>query len=172
MGILLPNHVGHINFKNCDIIKKKDYLMKKAFTMMELIFVIVIIGIISAVAVPKFSETAKIAQLSKANSIYMNIVSALATERQHRILKGDFTAITDLGDSTYAFNKFDTDGTDILAFPIENCASGGKSCWERDSSDATKYSYTFVDGTDAKFKLDKSKLICDNDAADCAKIIQ
>ncbi len=43
---------------NCDIIhftnQKKGVKMKKAFTMIELIFVIVILGILAAVALPKF----------------------------------------------------------------------------------------------------------------------
>jgi prepilin-type N-terminal cleavage/methylation domain-containing protein len=38
--------------------------MKKAFTMIELIFVIVIIGIISAIALPKFNATRDDAQVS------------------------------------------------------------------------------------------------------------
>jgi len=47
--------------------------MKKAFTLVELIFVIVIIGVLSAVAIPQFSkltDNAKIsAELSTASSI-------------------------------------------------------------------------------------------------------
>ena len=39
--------------------------MKKAFTMIELIFVIVIIGIISAIALPRFNATRDDAQVSK-----------------------------------------------------------------------------------------------------------
>jgi len=42
--------------------------MKKAFTMIELIFVIVIIGILAAVAIPKFSSTTEEAHKSIASS--------------------------------------------------------------------------------------------------------
>ncbi len=48
---------------------KKDQIMKiihkKAFTMMELIFVIVIIGILAAIAIPKLSATRDAAEISK-----------------------------------------------------------------------------------------------------------
>ena len=44
--------------------------MKKAFTMIELIFVIVILGILAAVAIPKLAATRHDAMIAKlANSI-------------------------------------------------------------------------------------------------------
>lgn len=144
--------------------------------MIELIYVIVIIGILSAVAIPKFAETTKLAHLSKAQSVVTNVMSAIVTERQKRILRGDFTSITDLGDATYAFNKFSSaqngDQNEILAFPEKNCAAGQTACWSRTS--ATTYVYKFADSTEgeAKFKLDNSKLVCDNDASDCAKVLR
>lgn len=67
--------------------------MKKAFTMIELVFVIVVIGILSAIAVPKFAATRDDAQISKARAEVAAMRSAIATERQKRILKGDFTDI-------------------------------------------------------------------------------
>ena len=45
--------------------------MKKAFTLIELIFVIVIIGLLSAVAVPKFLN---LKQNAEANNVIKNIV--------------------------------------------------------------------------------------------------
>ena len=62
---------------------------QKAFTMVELIFVIVIIGILAAVALPKFGESANQAYLSKAKNAVAIIQSAVTTERQKMILRGD-----------------------------------------------------------------------------------
>lgn len=67
--------------------------MKKAFTMLEIVFVIVVIGILSAIAIPKFAATRDDAIVSKARATVGALRSALATERQKRILKGDFTRI-------------------------------------------------------------------------------
>ena len=46
--------------------------MKQAFTLLELIFVIVIIGVLSAVAVPKFKD---LKQSAVANAVVSNITS-------------------------------------------------------------------------------------------------
>jgi len=68
--------------------------MKNAFTMLELTFVIVIIGVLSAIAVPKFAATRDDALISRASSAVAAMRSAIATERQKRILKGNFNNIT------------------------------------------------------------------------------
>jgi general secretion pathway protein G len=151
--------------------------LRNAFTMIELVFVIVVIGILSAIAIPKFSGTADTAYLTKAQSQLNVVRSALATERQKRILRGDVKPISDLGDATYAFNKFSPDSDNnqsmVTDYPLKNCAAGQRACWKR--IDATHYKYVFPaadignDG-EAKFKLDKNKLICDNDDADCRLI--
>ncbi len=67
--------------------------LRNAFTMMELVFVIAVIGILSAIAIPKFAATRDDAVVSKGRATVGALRSALATERQKRILKGDFSRI-------------------------------------------------------------------------------
>jgi len=67
--------------------------MKKAFTMVELVFVIVVIGILSAIAIPKFAATRDDAIVSKGRAEVGAMRSAVATERQKRILRGNFDDI-------------------------------------------------------------------------------
>lgn len=69
--------------------------MKRAFTMVELIFVIVVIGILTAIAVPKLAVTRDDAIITKARSEVGAMRSAIAMERQKRILRGVFTDIAD-----------------------------------------------------------------------------
>lgn len=61
---------------------------------MELVFVIVIIGILTAMAVPRFAATRDDAVVSRGRTTVAALRSAIATERQKRILRGNFDDIT------------------------------------------------------------------------------
>ena len=137
---------------------------QKAFTVIELIYVIVIIGILSAIAVPKFTNTANLAYVSKGKTTLASVRNAIATERQKRILMGDTTPITDLcaGDSSYVFTKFNADSggsgasREILRYPPKSGTSDGQ--WQKSG---TNYTFYFHDGSTAKsceFKLNNNKL--------------
>jgi len=62
---------------------------KKAFTMIELVFVIVVLGILASVAIPKFAATRTDAEISKGVADISSIRSAIITERQSRLITGD-----------------------------------------------------------------------------------
>jgi len=76
---------------------------KKAFTMIELVFVIVVLGILSAVAIPKFAATRTDAQISKGRSDISSIRSAIITERQTRLITG-INSYIEAGTGTYTVN--------------------------------------------------------------------
>ncbi len=67
--------------------------MRRAFTMIELVLVIVVIGILAGLAIPKFAATRDDAIVSKARATVGSLRSAISMERQKRILRGDFTDI-------------------------------------------------------------------------------
>ncbi|MDP3300741.1 MAG: type II secretion system protein [Sulfuricurvum sp.] len=71
-------------------------MKRTAFTMIELVFVIVILGILAAVAIPRFAATRDDAQIAKGRSDVAAIRSAIVSERQTRLLKGESTYVSAL----------------------------------------------------------------------------
>lgn len=67
-----------------------------AFTMIELIFVIVVLGILSAIAIPKFASTKHMADIGAARADVAAIRSSILTERQSQLIKGVNTYIPKL----------------------------------------------------------------------------
>ena len=127
---------------------------KKAFTMIELIFVIVVIGILSAIAIPKFAATRDDAVITKAISTVASMRSALATERQKRILRGEFADLnkTTIGDNFVNF----------LEYAVKSCSTSKCGGWTTGGSD-TNPTYTFKGPTgDVVYKLENNRLNCDS----------
>lgn len=127
---------------------------KKAFTMIEMVFVIVILGILSAVAIPKFAASRDDAQISKGRSDIASIRSGIVTERQSRLIKGDYAYIA-TGATT---KKMDDGGLfgGVLMYPLKDSATNGN--WTTIASDANSTTYKFkIKGVDTTFKYDRSK---------------
>ena len=138
---------------------------KKAFTMVELVFVIVVIGILTAIAVPKFAATRDDATITKEIATIASVRSALATERQKRILRGEFWPITSLNSDggNNVFSKFSADSKgvtdDVLEYRVTNCTDLGKSkgCW---SVSGTTYTYAMPTSGSVDFNITSSRFNC------------
>ncbi len=148
------------------------YKNRKAFTMLELVFVIVVIGILSAIAIPKFAVTRDHAVITKAKNTVAAVRNAIVTERQKRILRGYFNAFTSLGGTTgndkVLFDYFDgnaTAGARILEYGPRSCKSGTSTgCWTK-TNDTTYVFKMPLTESDITFKFDlKSRFDCDADA--------
>ncbi len=129
--------------------------MKKAFTMMELVFVIVIIGILSAIAIPKLAATRDDAIITKARTTLSAVRNSIASERQKRILRGVHTDIAKLNGNGGAFSTFDdANGHQVLEYDLKSCQK--KGCWT--TSDGVTYTYKGVNG-DCTFKLENNRFV-------------
>ena len=98
--------------------------MKKGFTMIELIFVIVILGILASVAIPRLAATREDAEISAAVANLRTLVSDVTA---YYTAKGSFEGTTKWAEVTNVpLTSNDTTGpTDKV-----NLRVGGKDCIE------------------------------------------
>jgi general secretion pathway protein G len=124
-------------------------MKRNAFTMLELVFVIVVIGILAAVAVPRLAATRDDAQIAKGRSDVAAIRSAIVSERQVRLLRGDSAYINQLDDAAQNQENealFDNNGTvtnTILMYGITSKKANGH--WMK--TGATTYQYQIMSQT-------------------------
>ena len=114
--------------------------MRKAFTLLEVVFVIVVIGILAGIAIPKLAVTRDDAYITRARTTVGALRSAIAAERQKRILRGDFS---DINGST---------AEGLLEYGLD-------SSWSRNGDEFT---FTAPDGSTCKFKVENNKLVKDS----------
>jgi len=150
---------------------------RSGFTMIELIMVIVIVGILAAVAIPKFAMNRDDAIVANAKTTISSIRSALATEKQRRVLSGNFQSIYSLS-KVIGYNKDIFDGFDkdpntntyrsVLEYPLISCKDGNAvGCWRQTSMGSLKnaisqYEYVMPESKShkARFELKNNKFNC------------
>ena len=92
---------------------------RKGFTLIELLIVVVIIGILAAVAIPKFSNTKEKAYVASMKSDLKNLVS---TQESYYADKNQYGAKTALTDPAGAYKYAVSQGTTIT--DIQGDATG------------------------------------------------
>ena len=121
---------------------KQGNIIRPAFTMIELIFVIVVLGILAAVAIPKLAASRDDAVIVKGKSQVAAIRSGISLLKSKRMLEGNMTAITALDgatNNTEGQNLFYGGAAgNILEYPI--LSKNGNGYWMRTADPAT---YTF-----------------------------
>jgi general secretion pathway protein G len=144
---------------------------KSAFTLIEVVFVIVIIGILAAVAIPRLAATRDDAEVTKARVTVASIRNALSMERQKRILRGDFTVITSVGSGTNAFGVFSADGkgntANVLDYPMTSSTSSGH--WSINAG-GTEYTFNQNSMTNPVFVITNGKFVC-KAGSDCSALV-
>jgi len=165
--------------------------MKKSFTLIELIFIIVIIGLLASVAIPKFNQTKANASSVSAKSIVSAVRTTIETKHGEWIINDDLNADDGYTPQGYPIkldnakenlaneNLFDGNETlPLLKNPVKSCLSN--NCWFKYKADDTDnnisyYAYRFTqednitleyNGSDGSFKCNndgsKSKLECES----------
>ncbi len=150
--------------------------MKKAFTMIEMIFVIVILGILSSVAISKMAVTRDDAIISKGRSEVAAIRNAISLTRNTNILMGKGAAYptrldalpgttSSDGDKLFDRNGTSGDAVKLLDYPIYARSKNGwrKVAANKYAFNATNADVNFTyDPTNGNFDCDHSIALCKN----------
>lgn len=109
--------------------------MKKAFTLIELIFVIVIIGVLASVAVPKFAGLSDNAKISSELSTASSVQTAIdACHGEWIINEGSFTCGVDINESDFTAEGYPKNS--VLGSPLSRILKNGSSVdWSGSGSD-------------------------------------
>ena len=130
--------------------------MKKSFTLIELIFVIVIIGFLAVVALPKFSHLTSHAKEASIKSVVNSVQDSIENLHAKWLVNEDFiwegadgnNHSSDWNDSTGYPKKLDSgSGTNklfsyVLKIPINSCGNNGVNCWEEYEDNKYEYNYS------------------------------
>ena len=158
--------------------------MKKSFTLIELIFVIVVIGLLASVAVPKFMQTKASASASSALSIVSSVRTAIETKHGEWIINDNldsadgytpqgYPIILDEADKNKAGEQlFEGNSTLVLLKKgVRSCLNN--DCWFKYKDDDTEnnisyYAYKFNEESNITLDYNGSngKFECNNDSKD------
>ena len=119
--------------------------MKKSFTLMEIIFVIVVLGILAVVALPRVFSGVSSAEISRVKSDLTTIRDAILNKYNSNVLTGN--------DSCPSLEKDTNDNylfENVLSYPIKKNATPK---WDGDGID---YNVTLSDNSVIKFKYDNT----------------
>ena len=125
-------------------------MKRYAFTLIELVFVIVVLGILAAVAIPRIGSNVTHAKIAKAQGDVAAIRSSIASARQKMLVTGTNAYPSKLDNlagptSSAGDALFDTNGSlTILTYPVYANTGG----WMKTANNTYSFS---VDGTTVPF---------------------
>ncbi|MBL0686665.1 MAG: ABC transporter permease [Sulfurospirillum sp.] len=140
--------------------------------MVELIFVIVILGVLAAVALPRLAASRDDAVLVKGKSQISAIRSGIVMQKSKRLLEGTtpYNPVTLDKNTTPTVLFSDGDYGNILEYGLDIGVSDGK--WNRVSQDANESKYNFyLEGVAVSFTYDAltGRFACDQPATQICK---
>ena len=145
--------------------------MKKAFTLIELIFVIVIIGLLASFALPKFKNLATHAKSSGVKSVVTSVQSSIDNIHGKWIINDSFKwdpdkdGNDDLNSNGYPKSLDSGSGENrlfkyVLKIPVPSCGNRTSGCWKEYEDKKYAYYYNTNDVLKLEYNETKGILEC------------
>ncbi len=152
---------------------KKGNIMKqtrKAFTLIELVFVIVILGILSSIAISKMAVTRDDAMITKGRSQVASIRNAIALAKSMKIMQGSANLYPDTLDNGGGklFDKA-KDGTKLLDYPVY--AKNADGHWTKKGDNLYTF-HVMHKNIDFKYNPSDGSFDCDHTDEICKKLTE
>ncbi len=153
--------------------------MKKAFTMVELIFVIVIIGILAAVAVPKLMVTRTDAIIVKGKSQVSAIRNGISLQKSRNMLHGIYPPYPSKLDNVNTYNAnnqklfYFNDGnkSNILQYPIYS-KIGMDGHWVKTANNQYAFFITQDKNISFTYNSTAGSFDCNHSKPQCSNLMQ
>ena len=144
---------------------------KKAFSMIELIFVIVILGILASVAIPKLVATRTDAVLAKGKAQVASIRSGISIDKGMRLLRGGGSYPANLDDinASTGFNQVDQN---LFSVALESPVTSGNKSGNWMKLNITDYIFYVTNNEGVTFTYDSTNgsFSCDKNIKYCNKL--
>ena len=148
---------------------------RNAFTMIELVFVIVILGILSSIAISKMAVTRDDAMITKGRSQVSAIRNAIALAKSMNMMQGSATLyptkLDNLASASATNGKlFDTDGTTkLLDYPVY--AKNADGHWTKKSANVYTF-HVMGNGIDFTYNKNDGSFDCVHTDQTCKKLTE
>ncbi len=139
-------------------------IFKQAFSIIEIIFTIVVISIILMVAVPKFENTFQTTHMNQIKTTIVLIREGIVRENSKLILQNNTSSLNTLdNDDNYLFSK-------VLRTPVQSSKKQKINSWTKISS--TSYRVYIDDTQSVIFNYDTTtqSFDCDFNEANCKEL--
>lgn len=133
--------------------------MNKAFSLLEIIIVIVIIAIITSFAIPKFTNINSKTSITKLKSQLAIIRNELASKRSENVLLSNEKIIESLDEAEFNKEK-ELLFTSLVDFSIVSTTNSIKEVGKWAKTSDTKYEFFIQKDSSVKFFLENEYLIC------------
>ena len=152
----------------------KNHKHNNGFTLIELIMVMIILGILSAVAIPRYLETIEKSEIASQDAVMTKLTAALENYAQHKMLTegrriwptNPFDAL-ETKPHTYTddVNAVDADVDNEWTFVVETWANGtGRITHQR--ADNTRWEWSYDSGVNSGSDVDVSGAVYERSPLD------